>query len=70
MRCRKEPGACQREVVERAAQLLAKSVEQCGGDVKAGLAAYNTGRCDGNKGYAKRILGERDLLRTTVGLKG
>lgn len=67
-RCKKEIGACQEEVVERAAQLLAKSVEQCGGDLKDALGSYNTGRCGGNSRYAKRILGERKALLEAVGL--
>jgi len=67
-RCHKEVGACQREVVERAAQLLARTVEQCGGNIKDALGAYNTGRCGGNSRYSKRILGERNLLRAAAGL--
>lgn len=66
-RCRKQSGACQREVVERAAQLLASSVAECG-NVKDALGAYNTGRCGGNPVYSKRILGERKLLRDAAGL--
>src|SRR5262252_4016467 len=31
--CKKEPGACQREVVDRAAEILALSMELCGGDL-------------------------------------
>jgi Transglycosylase SLT domain len=69
-RCRKEAGACQDEVVDRAAQLLAKTLEQCGGDLIDALGAYNTGRCGGNSRYAKRILSERKLLREAVGLEG
>jgi Transglycosylase SLT domain len=67
-RCQREVGACQQEVVERAAQLLARSVEQCGGDLKDALGSYNTGRCGGNSRYAKRILGERKALLEAVGL--
>lgn len=68
-RCRKQVGACQQEVVERAAELLARTVEQCGGDLKDALGAYNTGRCGGNSRYAKRILGERKALREAAGLE-
>ncbi len=68
-RFRREVWSCQREVVDRAAQLLAKSVELCGGNLKDALGAYNTGRCGGNVVYSKRILGERKLLRETVGLE-
>ncbi|HEX7480410.1 MAG TPA: transglycosylase SLT domain-containing protein [Polyangiales bacterium] len=68
-RCRKQVGACQREVVDRAAQLLVKSLELCGGDMDDALGAYNTGRCGGNRVYTKRILGERQTLRQAVGLE-
>jgi hypothetical protein len=70
-RCRKEPGACQREVVHHAAQLLGRSFERCERDVKDALGMYNTGRCGGNIGYSKRILAERDeLLRAAGALPG
>lgn len=68
-RCRKEPGACQREVVEHAAQVLARSFQRCNGDLVGALGAYNTGRCAGNLSYAKRVLDERVELRTAVGLE-
>ena len=66
-RCRKEPGNCQREVVEHAARVLGRSLELCG-DVKDALGAYNTGRCGGNDRYAKRVLAERGELRRAAGL--
>jgi hypothetical protein len=69
-RCRKEAGACQREVVERAAQLLSTSLSQCGGDMNDALGAYNTGRCGGNKRYAKRIMSERKALLDAAGVSG
>jgi hypothetical protein len=67
-RCRKEPGACQREVIEHAAQLISRSLERCERDVKDALGLYNTGRCGGNDRYAKRILAERDELLKAAGL--
>jgi hypothetical protein len=67
-RCRKEPGNCQREVVEHAAQVLGRSFERCGRDVTDALGAYNTGRCGGNDRYAKRVLGELRELRRAAGL--
>jgi Transglycosylase SLT domain len=68
LRCRKQPGACQREVVDRAAEILARSVDMCGGDLYLALGAYNTGKCGGNKSYADRIIVERDALKNAVGL--
>lgn len=68
LRCRKQPGACQREVVDRAAELLARSIQQCGGDLEKALGAYNTGRCGGNRDYTQRILAEREVLKSAVGL--
>jgi hypothetical protein len=68
-RCRKEPGACQREIVEHGAQVLSRSLELCGGDLSAALGAYNTGRCGGNPRYSERVLLEVEELRRTVGLE-
>ena len=67
-RCRQEPGACQQEIVDHAARLLARSLQLCGGDVNDALGAYNTGRCGGNDRYSKRILKERGELLQSVGL--
>ena len=67
-RCKKEVGSCQREVVERAAEILARSLDMCGGDLKQALGAYNSGKCGGNKRYAAKILRERDNLKGAVGL--
>jgi hypothetical protein len=69
-RCRKEPGACQREVVDHAAEVLSRTLERCARDVKDALGAYNTGRCGGNDRYAKRILAEREELLKAAGLAG
>lgn len=66
-RCRKEPGACQREVVEHAATVLERSFERCNGDVVEALGAYNTGHCGGNRSYAKGVLITRNELRTAAG---
>ena len=68
-RCRKEPGACQQEVVEHAAQVLQRSLARCNGDLVDALGAYNTGRCGGNLRYAKRVLTERGELMRAVGLE-
>ena len=67
-RCRKEPGACQREVIHHAAQLLGRAIEKCGRDTNDALGMYNTGRCGGNDRYSKRILGERDELLKAAGM--
>jgi hypothetical protein len=67
-RCRKELGACQREVVDRAAEILARSLEMCGGNLNLALGLYNSGKCGGNQKYADRILVERDALKEAVGL--
>lgn len=67
-RCRKSPGACQAEVVDHAARVLARCMERCDGNVIDALGAYNTGRCGGNDRYAKRVIGERANLRRSVGL--
>jgi hypothetical protein len=66
--CKREAGACQREVVERAAQLLAKSLEKCEGDLKSALGMYNSGHCNAKSPYSARVLGERAKLMGFVGL--
>lgn len=68
-RCRKQTGACQREVVDQAAQILASSLDKCGGDLKKALGMYNSGKCGGNARYSARILAERDALKGAVGLE-
>jgi Transglycosylase SLT domain len=68
-RCHREPGACQREIVERAAAMLAESLRRCGGDLDEALGMYNTGHCGGNTRYAQRIMTERERMQIAVGLK-
>lgn len=53
-RCKKEPGACQKEVIDQAATLLATATKTCG-SVERALGYYNTGRCQKN-GYAGRVM--------------
>jgi hypothetical protein len=67
-RCHKQPGACQREVVDRAAELLRNSMEKCGGDLDKALGMYNSGRCASNSSYAKRVKIEREAMLFAVGL--
>lgn len=67
-RCQQKPGACQREVVERAAFILASSLGKCGGDLEQALGMYNTGRCGGSQTYAKRVLKERARLMSLAGV--
>lgn len=60
--CGRRPGACQREVIEAGLGLYRWAVSRCGGDVKKGLAWYNSGRCDKKNGYASSVLRERRRL--------
>lgn len=55
--CHREVGACQAEVVDLAADVLRRAIEQCG-DVERGLAAYNSGRCDSGSSYPRRVSSE------------
>ncbi|MBK8583324.1 MAG: hypothetical protein IPL86_16345, partial [Flavobacteriales bacterium] len=48
----KEPGACQKEVIDQAATPLATATKTCG-SVERALGYYNTGRCQKN-GYGAR----------------
>ena len=67
-RCRTEPGACQQEVVNHAARVLARSLALCKGNLKAALGAYNAGRCNGSKRYTERVMTELGELRRAAGL--
>jgi hypothetical protein len=59
-RCRRDPGACQREILQIGADHLAAAVTECGG-LEAGLGAYNSGVCR-ETAYTRRILRERAEL--------
>jgi len=61
-KCASRPGACQREVIEAGLGLYEWAVTRCGGDVKKGLAWYNSGHCDKRNGYASSVLSERRRL--------
>lgn len=58
--CARRPDACQDEVLDAGARLLARSIDRCGG-VRAGLGAYNRGEC-GETDYARRVMSERQRL--------
>lgn len=58
--CARRPDACQEEVLDAGARLLANSIDRCGG-VREGLGAYNRGEC-GETGYARRVMSERQRL--------
>ena len=58
--CARRPDACQDEVLDAGARLLASSITRCGG-VREGLGAYNRGEC-GETGYARRVMSERQRL--------
>ncbi len=60
--CSRRPGACQREVLEAGLGLLDWAVDKCGGDIRRGLAWYNSGRCDSRNGYSSGVLRERRRL--------
>jgi hypothetical protein len=67
-RCQHQAGACQREIVESAAEILASSLAKCGGDLEQALGMYNTGRCGGSANYARRVLQERTRLMLLGGV--
>jgi len=56
-RCRREPGACQREVLEIGASHLREAIDHCG-SLEAGLGAYNSGECR-ETAYTRRVMRER-----------
>jgi len=60
-RCLRQPHACQAEVLETGARLLATSIERCGG-LEAGLGMYNAGRCTEEVPYIRRVLREQARL--------
>lgn len=53
-RCRRELGACQQPIVERAVYWLIRSINHCG-SVQGGLRMYNSGRCDGPRRYTRAV---------------
>lgn len=59
-RCRRESGACQRDVLEIGADHLSDAIHECG-SLAAALGAYNRGEC-GETAYARRVLEERAQL--------
>lgn len=68
-RCQHQAGACQREVVERAAFILASSLQKCDSNVEHALGMYNSGRCGGSRSYARRVLRERARLMQLAGVE-
>ncbi|HEY2734714.1 MAG TPA: transglycosylase SLT domain-containing protein, partial [Polyangiales bacterium] len=66
IRCHHQAGACQREIVDRAAELLARSIAKCNGDVDQALGMYNTGHCGGHPEYARRIRREVARMKSAV----
>lgn len=62
--CQRRPGACQEEVLDVGARLLARSIERCG-SVRDGLGAYNRGEC-GETEYARLVMSERQRLLRLV----
>lgn len=64
--CRSVAGACQREIVEHAANILEQSLTMCRGRLRSALGAYNSGRCTRSKDYAEHVLKERARLRLTA----
>lgn len=61
-RCRRELGACQRPIVERAVYWLKRSIDHCG-SLQGGLRMYNSGRCDGPRRYPRAVFAaQRDIL--------
>ena len=59
-RCERDPGACQEEVLDVGARLIAASIQRCG-SVEEGLGCYNTGVCQSTR-YGERVLEERANL--------
>jgi hypothetical protein len=49
-------------VLEAGLGLYDWAVDRCGGDVRRGLAWYNSGRCDNRNGYSSSVLRERRRL--------
>lgn len=63
-RCKRTAGACQKEVIDKAASLLATAIKTCG-SVERALGYYNTGRCQTN-GYADRVMHRHATLSGLV----
>lgn len=61
-RCARRPDACQAEVLDAGAHLLARCLRRCR-RVKDALGAYNRGKC-GETNYARMVMRERQRLLT------
>ncbi len=65
-RCRRRPGACQREVLEVGATHLQQAIDYCG-SLTSALGRYNRGIC-GETAYTRRVMREHarllDLVKT------
>lgn len=59
-RCSRAADACQEEVVDAGARLIAASTGRCGG-IREALGAYNSGECRATS-YGDRVLEEREQL--------
>ena len=60
--CMRQVGNCQADVIDRGAKLLSRAIKRCG-TVRSGLGMYQTGRCDADRLYVRRVLHE--YLRLT-----
>ena len=60
-RCKRLDSACQKQVIDRAAKELERGLLRCR-TLKKALGYYNTGKCDGDAVYVKRILYQRKRL--------
>lgn len=62
MRCNRQMGACQAEVIERAAQTLRRGLDTCGQKTPSALGYYNSGRCEATP-YSRRVLQQVQFLK-------
>ncbi len=64
-RCQAELDACQGPVLDRGAAYLAEGIHACGSLV-AGLGRFASGHCTERGVHPRRVLAERDQLRSLV----
>lgn len=61
--CREQEDACQSNIIEQSARLLADSIARCSDNLSGGLQRYNDGSCNANARFSRHVLRHARLLQ-------